>query len=95
MTKEKILEVIDGYEKRLETLGTEAFEFPRNAPPISFERGLCLSHIRTMFPKMRKFLEEGRVEKTFRWLGFIQGVLWSAGLYSIEELQNHSRPDNK
>lgn len=31
-----------------------------------------------------------KIEKAQRWLGFIQGVLWSSGFYSIDELRNHS-----
>jgi hypothetical protein len=31
-------------------------------------------------------------EKFMRWLGFMQGVLWAEGLYTIEQLKDHNRP---
>jgi hypothetical protein len=29
-------------------------------------------------------------EKAHRWLGFIQGVLWMAGVFTLDELKEHS-----
>lgn len=54
-----------------------------------------LSHCKTMLPKMEKMLDEGKLEKFFRWLGFMQGVLWVEKLYTLEELKDHNRPDSK
>ena len=53
-----------------------------------------LRHLQTMIPKAIGFFQEGRREKGFRWLGFIQGVLWTQGVYTIEEMKNHNRPDS-
>lgn len=36
-----------------------------------------------------------RAEKAMRWLGFIQGVLWSAGDFNVDDLKTHSRPDRE
>ena len=30
-------------------------------------------------------------EKANRWLGFIQGIFWTTGLYSIDEMREHNR----
>lgn len=30
-------------------------------------------------------------EKAHRWLGFIQGVLWMAGRFTLDDLKEHSR----
>jgi hypothetical protein len=30
-------------------------------------------------------------EKAHRWLGFIQGVLWLSGVFTLDELKEHSR----
>lgn len=49
-------------------------------------------HLRYMLNQIDDFVDAGRIEKAFRWLGFVQGVLWSLGLYSIEELADHNRP---
>jgi hypothetical protein len=35
------------------------------------------------------------VNKAMRWLGFIQGVFWSEDVFSIDQLKNHNRSENK
>jgi hypothetical protein len=45
-----------------------------------------------MIDKAILFVNENRIEKACRWLGFIQGCLWTNGIYSIEELKNHNKP---
>jgi len=35
----------------------------------------------------------GRVEKAMRWLGFVQGVLFCFNDFTIDQLKDHSRPD--
>lgn len=37
------------------------------------------------------FYTEGRVEKAMRWLGFVQGLLFSARTYTLDELKDHNR----
>lgn len=37
--------------------------------------------------------EPERREKIMRWYGWAQGALWALGVYSVEELKDHSRPD--
>lgn len=79
MTNTKILKVLDIYETRL------------TLPGLNYSDDIV--HCLGMIPKMREFVAEGRIEKTFRWLGFIQGVFWASRLYSIEEMKNHNKPD--
>ena len=58
------------------------------------ELSIALRHVKGMIPKTAAFFMNGRREKGFRWLGFIQGVLWSEGVYTIDEMKNHNRPDS-
>lgn len=54
-----------------------------------------------MFSRMRSMLEqhprmdveesEKLWEKIMRWLGFMQGVLWCNGVYTIEQMQEHNK----
>ena len=44
--------------------------------------------IREEFVEVR--LLEG---KACRWIGFVQGVLWSAGVYTIDEMREHVKLD--
>ncbi|MEK7519908.1 MAG: hypothetical protein AAB581_01530, partial [Patescibacteria group bacterium] len=52
-----------------------------------------LAHCHSMLDKMVGFVHEGRMEKAFRWLGFIQGVLWTNRVYTLSDLKNHNRPE--
>jgi len=96
VTKEKVLEVIGMYEDGFKRFGSAPVDFPDNrlieAVSTSARRSV-LAHCRGMIPKMRAFITEGRMDKAFRWLGFIQGCLWCTGIFCLEDLKNHSRPD--
>lgn len=35
--------------------------------------------------------EDGSERKAMRWLGFMQGALWTLGIYTLDELKEHSR----
>jgi hypothetical protein len=56
----------------------------------SKQNGKDLEHILYMTESMAS-LEK---EKALRWLGFIQGVLYCNGIYSIDELKIHSSKHN-
>jgi hypothetical protein len=48
------------------------------------------AHVRTMLPKMEAMAEHNDYatrEKLMRWIGFMQGALWSLGYYTIDELR--------
>ena len=91
MTNKKIQEVIDTYRRKFEELGIKKADCSHLELLDSFEHGL--EHCHGMLDKMEGFMRESRIEKVFRWLGFIQGCLWSQKIYTLEELKNHSRPD--
>lgn len=52
-------------------------------------------HMLWMLWQIPQFLSDGRKEKANRWLGFIQGALWADGVYTIEEMKEHNRPDHE
>mgnify|MGYP000725319346 CR=1 FL=1 len=47
-----------------------------------------LAHVAGM---PRRFPSEGSEKKAMRWLGFVRGVLFAAGTFSLEDLKEHSR----
>lgn len=75
MTNNKIREVLTLYGSVMEA------ELP----------GRLRDKILSMIPKIHAFILEGRREKAFRWLGFIQGILWVGEWYTIEEMAEHNR----
>ncbi len=85
MTNKKINKVLDLYYAKLvevEILGTTT------ARTYSDK----ILHAQEMIPKIRAFLVEGRRDKAFRWLGFLQGIFYTLDIYTIEEMANHNRP---
>jgi hypothetical protein len=82
MTIDKIKEVIKRYDN--------FFKDYSYGNDIESKRFL---HCSTMLSKMLAYLDEGRIEKTFRHLGFIQGVLWISGYCTIEDLKKHNMPN--
>jgi hypothetical protein len=106
MTKEKLHSVFQFYLDILTTESKRRARFPSGQPhsePARFSEYESkqhfilpakngLAHFRFMCIEAQKFIDEDRVEKAMRWLGFLQGALWALGFYSLDELKNHSRP---
>jgi len=90
MTADKVKEVLTIYRKKFEEIGLPKKRFPHNSLPKSDKD--FLAHCHGMLDEMEIFIQEKRMEKVFRWLGFIQGCLWRVGIYTVEELKNHNRP---
>jgi len=91
MTGEKIIELGVFYHTQLYEMGiTGSRQANRHKKPLPKEEGL--SHARWMSLRMIELVDQGRIEKAFRWLGHIQGLLVAYGVYSINEVKEHSRP---
>ena len=57
-----------------------------------FSERYDMNHIRWMINEIPSMLNiPCKMEKVNRWLGFIQGVLWLRGYYTIEEMKGHNR----
>ena len=90
MTKTKVRKVLALYRKVFKNSFVPEKKFSEDEAPFYDEQ--ALAHCHATIAEMEIFLKEGRMDEVFRWLGFIQGCLWTAGLYTLEELKNHSRP---
>ncbi len=92
MTPEKVREVIAAYRAAFEERGIDPFDYPHDE--VLYATSCGLRHCRGMLDKMEVFITENRMDKVYRWLGFIQGVLWSQGFYTLKDLMNHNRKDS-
>lgn len=93
MTDDKLLLLFHAYKAKMEgAWGVgEGARYDASAPsPTALNQSLA--HLHWMCDEAMGFVEAGRREKAFRWLGFIQGVLWSEGLVTIDDLKEASRP---
>lgn len=92
MDADKIRQVLNVYRVQLQNAGIKnPYRFPPGQEPQ--DRRQKLMHVAGLIDATEKLLDEGRLEKAFRWLGFIQGSLWVYGFYEIRDLKNHNRPD--
>ena len=89
MTNEKILEVLAIYDECLRREGYRPLRAETS------DAGAVLNHCLWMVEQTRLFVADDRREKAFRWLGFVQGVLWDTGVYSIDELKTHNMPPSE
>lgn len=93
MTNDKLVEVFQFYREELLKSGVHGHQLDDPTTPVgSIPLEVQLGHLVYMCETAIGFVQEGRTEKAFRWLGFIQGVLWKQGVFTLEGLKNHSRP---
>lgn len=101
MDAKKVQSVLDIYEQRMLQLSARYPKIvPERADPTrkfhyltnSEEVWQKTSHVWWAIRQCRTFVDAGRMDKAFRWLGFIQGALWDQGEYSVEEMANHNKP---
>jgi len=92
MTDEKVVEVLSLYAKTVDDMGYSLRKIEADAEIDMESVPFALSHIRWMCDETKTFITEGRREKAMRWLGFMQGALWLAGVFTLTDLMNHNRP---
>lgn len=92
MTKEKILAVAEYYREMFvhHDVGKEPFPHDELFTKNKIPRGDA--HCHYMLGKIDEFVHDDRIEKVFRWLGFLQGYLFATGQFTIGELEDHNRP---
>lgn len=91
MTPQKCREAVEEYRRYFMENNIGKIDYPHDE--ILHEPIFGLEHCHGMLDRMLEFVNTGRMDKFFRWLGFIQGVLWAAGVYPLTELKNHNRPE--
>lgn len=89
MYKQQIENLLNKYESLLKDEYSKAEEINH------FEKGpdyqsIC-NHALSMIPKMREMLDSGISDKLMRWIGFLQGILWTMAFCSLNELREDNR----
>lgn len=99
MEKEQIIAALTKYEERLTIHGSFApqrlseEEMSRTVVTLGQRRALC--HVAWMCGEAKRFVEEERIEKAMRWLGFIQASLWMASFSSVDSLKVDNMPKDE
>lgn len=89
MTRDQHLAVLRLYAEKFEKWSRERCAGNFDGVP---GMGRAVKHANWMVHEMLRQLEEDAMsaEKVNRWLGFVQGVMWSAGLFTIDEMREHN-----
>ncbi len=87
MNKNEILKNVDLYLDILEKNGVIAKRLSSLTKKDSLDKETMLAHVAWMCAMMYEMKDIGKMN---RWLGFIQGILWNFGLYSIEDFKTHN-----
>ena len=91
MTPDHILKVVSYYSEKFIALGVPLVKH-ESSPGLCPDTRQTQSHAHWMCLEIPGLLETPNgFEKANRWLGFIQGVLWTSGVFSID----HMRDDNR
>lgn len=101
MTKEKLIELSDAYDQILGKQNITAVckkdegNIPANRlmDPASSRltwKADNLSHARWMCGEVKKLAEAGDIPKANRWFGFVQGILWTMGIFTVGEMRGHN-----
>lgn len=89
MTAEKAREIIAVYRKKF-----EALRVPKSKHVYTTSLAIgdeTLAHCYAMLDELETLLNRGSIAKAFEGIAFIQGCLWSNGIYSLEEIIYHNR----
>lgn len=82
---ETAIKMADTYVSLLASVGIEPQQIKKHDHvPVKYYR---LRHIMWMSQQAKEFALSGNVVKAQRWLGFVQGVLWSHELRSVDDLR--------
>jgi hypothetical protein len=98
VTREKLKSVFKVYESYI--LGVSPKKQPRrfSEEQTKMKCSQCLkdetAHLLYMTQEAQKFVDEGKIEKAMRWLGFLQGVFWVDEDFTLDDLKRHSMPDS-
>lgn len=77
MTHEEVIALAHTYGAVAESARTLGHSLP------------TLAHLSTMPDKMAGMVDDP--EKLMRWLGFMQGVLFAAEVFSLDDLRHHNK----
>ncbi len=97
MTGDKVKEVANSYVNRLRPILTIDYD---QLQPVRVSKdtsepdtATTLQHVLWMCEEIPNLVDAGRIEKSMRWLGFVQGCLWQIGLLTIGDLKENNKPN--
>lgn len=87
MDAPKILIVLSFLEKRLRDRGLNDSGFPLNEKVHKEDMPQAVGYVLSLIPKIRGMIVNRDLLSATRQLGFIQGVLWIAGIITLKKIK--------
>lgn len=92
LSAEQMTRLLDLYDKTLSSAGYSPVQYPDPGNRLGGNRLQAarfdtLNHALWMIGCVRRFLREERYAKAYRWLGEARGIMFVAGVFSLEELR--------
>ena len=96
MDLEKLRSVVQYYKDHLIDMGVNPKEFTNEQYENPTTGYPLLQHCRWMLNKMEEYLHPDNVttdlmNKSFRWIGYVQGSLGALQIFAVKQLRDHSR----
>ena len=88
MKTKHIIELLDYYYSNDKYFGLIKCESQNTSKNLDLEQ--TMRHGKWCCKRAVEFAQYGKIDKAMRWLGFVQGVLSSKGLCTIDELKDHN-----
>ncbi len=89
MSNEKRIALVDLYRAELARRGVESREMNTACRPASTE--IILAHCLWMLSCMPAFIDEGKLDKFDRWLGYVQGCFACCCIFTINQMRDQTR----
>jgi hypothetical protein len=90
MTKEKLEKVFEFYRGYLE-IRSNVSQYVVSANPLEPYKPKHLMYM--ICTVLDELIPLGKIEKAMRWLGWVQCAMVVNGFFTLEEVKNHSRPE--
>jgi len=98
MTPKKVKQAFDACTKMiLDDAGDFYKLVPQRCPAdrTAQDEEEILEHALWMCEEGKKLVDENRIEKAMRWLGFVQGAIWAAMSATIEDMKKVNMPTTR
>ena len=99
MTKNQLLEVLNQYKIDLDYINIKPVRHSQefDIPHDPLDKNKVLEHSAWMIFQIQTMLSENsnNMEKIMRWYGFVQGALWSVGIYTIDRMRKDNTAPSK
>lgn len=92
MTSEKVIAVIEMYEKRLREEGIPKIRMDPRRTFATLAKDEILAHAHYLTDGAKEYARQGKRRKMGSHLTAIQMCLSFAGWYTLEDLMNHNKP---